>query len=270
MKKKLTNFFLLAAGLIILGAVSTALRTVALLTAFDTNIGYFDEGAAITQIDRIVLIIAVVYGAIITATIKKNIAFTSAKVPTAISISFSFASAFAFVMAAALFGIICLTDNSPLNLAVLVSLILSAAYFIYRGVRRTDPSGSPLNLMALFPAAACWLIIVLEMFNMYIPTNAPEKINLTFALMMAALSTIEIAKSDAVSASPRLLLFSMYSSCLLCAYFAIPGLIAITANVIKHPQYMIYYFIAITMLLFNAGALFDQLRLIRLNNNNEE
>ena len=269
MKKRPTKIFLLIAGLIVLGVISIALRTVTMLTAFDTKIGYYDN-VAITRINRIFSIATVLYGSVIILFTDKSSLPTPGMSQTVISISFSLVAAFALVMSAVLVGIICLTEPTPLNFLMLISLILSATYFVYRGLRRSDPTASPMNLLALAPIICCFTIILTEMFNMYIPINGPEKLCLTFALMSAALFILETAKSDAGSTSPRLLLFSAYVSCFLCGYSAVPGLIASLMNVTGYPKYIIYYFIVITMLLFIASFLFDYVKVIRLNNTDEE
>lgn len=269
MKKRPTKIFLLLAGLIVLGIASITLRTVTMLTAFDSQIGYYDD-VTITGINRIFSIATVLYGAIIILLIDRSSLPTPGKSQTVISISFSMVAAFAFVMAAVLIGIIFIADPIPLNFLVLISLILSAAYFIYRGTRRSDPTDSPMSLLALAPIICCFTIILIEMFDMYVPINGPEKLCLTFALMSAALFILEMAKSDAGSTSPKLLLFSAYVSCFLCGYSAIPGLIASITKVTGYTKYVIYYFIVITMLLFIAGYLFDYIRVLRLSSKDEE
>ena len=95
---------------------------------------------------------------------------------------------------------------------------------------------------------------------MYVPINGPEKTCLSFGLLAISLFTVETARNDTGKASQKLRLYSMYLSCYLCAYSAIPGLIAELTGVTHYTRFIIYYFIMIATLLYTAGTLIDHIK----------
>lgn len=260
MIKKDNTINLLSLGLIVFSLISLVLRTVALFTAFDSHIGYFDTTAAITFFDRSFFAIAIFFGIVASfLTQKSSVLITS---PSNLwSIFASLILGFIWMVSALLIFIIGGGKISTFGYISLASAVCSAIYYIYEGFRPIKALNNGRTLAALVPTIALISMIFIENFDFTVALNNPDKQLMMFAFILAALFIIQKLKLSTEAPSNRLYICSAYLTVFISLYFAIPGIIGNLAHVTDDPKYLVYYLLSLGIAIYSAIDLFGRIKL---------
>ena len=262
MKKKINTMDLIALGAAILTLIGAALRTVALLTAFDADVGYFSESALITYLDRALLLAAIVFGTVVLIATPKD-KLSASPAPITVWSTFS-SAALGFIFA--IFGVLFLILHLP-KPAILVCItsagaLASAIYFIYEAIR-PDTAGKRIGL-GLFPVISLVGAVFVENFDFLVALNSPEKLLATVTFAVGALLIVQRLKFSAGNPTPRFELWCAYLVAFLGAYFAVGGIVATCVGVLDDPKYLVYYLLSVGLSIYAFIDLYGRLALARL------
>ena len=268
MKKNINTINLLSLGLIVFSVICLVLRSIALLTAFDTHIGYFEQSAIITHFDRSFFAVSVIFGIVVSFLIQRS--SISQISPASLWSTFS-SLLFGFIWAvcALLLIISGISKSFVLGYVAVASAIGSAAYYIYEGFRPIKTLGMGRVLAALLPMISLLSMTFFENFDLYVALNNPEKQLIMFVFVIATLYMIQKLKFHTDSPSPRLYACSSYLTVFLSIYFAIPGIIGNLAHVTDEPRYLVYSLLALGIAIYSATDLVGRIRLSSFEESNE-
>ena len=239
---------------------------IALFTALDTEIGYFDSSALITYLDRAIFFAAVIFGIVSAAATKKDALLTDASPVTVWSTFVSIALGFIFAIFGLLFIFLNFAKLSVLVCIVSVGAFFSAAYYVYEGFRPVKSVGLTVKrtLVAMVSGVTLIAVVFVENFDFYVALNNPEKLLVMFLFVIAPLFFIQKLKFGAGSSTPRFYLATAYLTALLGAYISIPGIIANCAGILENPKYLLYYLLALGLAIYALIDLIGRIKLTRL------
>ena len=260
MKKNINTINLLSLGLIVFSVICVVLRSIAMLTAFDTHIGYFDQSAIITHFDRSFFAVSVIFGIVVSFLVQGS----SISKASPVNIWSTFSSllfGFIWAISALLLVISGILKSSFLGYVAVASAIGAAVYYIYEGFRPIKTLGSGRVLAALFPMISLLSMAFFENFDLYVALNNPEKQLLMFVFVIATLYMVQRLKFHTDSPSPRFYTCSAYLTVFLSIYFAIPGIIGNLAHVTDEPRYLVYSLLALGIAIYSATDLVGRIRL---------
>lgn len=176
------RMYLLAAAALTLCA--TILRTLALTTAFDADIGYFREGSPLVTAFYIIEGIALLAAFSLPFFVKRGTLPTGhPPLSLASLIATGIATLAAIAMAAILIAhIAVLSAPAILSVLCLFLLLATAIFFGFQFLAQNPPAKTLLLCgYGVILAAACLLSITY--FDLYTPMNAPHKFSLHLALL---------------------------------------------------------------------------------------
>ena len=266
MKKNINTIDLVALGLPALALIGVILRLISLLTAFDSGVGYFDNNALITYIDRAILFAAVAFGIIVPIITKKDAIPTAPSPVTLISRFASFALGFVFAICALLFTLLSLKSKLLLSYVVSAGAIVSAIYYIYEGFCPVKADGltAKRTIVAIISIVGMISIAFIENFDFTVALNSSEKLLSMFTFVLAPIFIIQKLKFGTEAPSSRLYLCASYLTAFLGTYFSILGIIANCAGVLDNPKYLLYYLLAFTLAIYAFIDLTGRIRLTKL------
>lgn len=244
MNKKINAINLLSLGLIVFSVICLIFRTVAILTAFDSHIGYFDRNSVIIYFDRSFFAVAIIFGIVISFLTSK--AAVSKSLPANLWSTFS-SLLFGFIWAICtlLFVILLMPKASTLVYVAIAGSAGSAIYFIYEGFRPIKTLSIGRSIASLIPMIAFLSIILIENFDFYIAFNAPDKQLVMFVFILAALYLIQKLKFSTEAPTSKLYICSAYLTIFISIYFAVPGIIGNLTHVTDSPKYLVYYMLSL-------------------------
>ena len=266
MKKSFNTIDLIALGLPAFTLISVILRLIALLTAFDTNVGYFDSAAIITYIDRAVFFAAIAFGIVVPIITKKDGISAAASPVTLWSTFASFALGFVFAIFALLFTLLSWQSRSILSYVVSVGAVVSAVYYIYEGFRPIKAEGLTAKraIVAIISIVGLIAIVFLENFDFTVALNSSEKLLSMFVFVLAPIFIIQKLKFHTEAPSPRFYLCTSFLTALLGAYLSIPCIIANCAGTLENPKYLLYYLLALALSIYASMDFMGRIKLTRL------
>ena len=259
MKKNINKTALMLCGLISLTVIGIVIRTVALFTAFDPQIEYFDESSLITYINRAFVLMTLLLGAF-TAFTQKDQILTSVNGSSLLGMVASMLLGFAFIIFGGLYLLINLNAISPIAIAVAILAFVSAVYYIYEGIRPSSDIATGKTVLIIISAVLLAIISFMENFDLFVTLNNPEKLGFFFIFILGALFIIQKALIRVNSPRPRLFLFSAYATAYLGAYLALPGIIANFAGILDNTKYLVYYLLAFALSIYAFTAILDHVK----------
>lgn len=259
MKKTVNKIKLLSFGFSSLTFISVILRTINLLTAFDSNVGYFDESSPLTHITRVSAIISILFGVVLVIMTKKG---KLSDVPPSHNLWTSTSSiilGFVFLIFSPLFFMLNMKDLSPTVILIIIGALISSVFFVIDGIRAQKEWASPTS-RALLTIVSCLTLIGIclsEYFNYFVALNNPEKILVSLTFISAAVLLMQNARFKAGNPQPRVHLIFSYAVAFLGAYTSIPGIIGNLAGVLTSPSYLVYYLICFGITIYAAANFFS-------------
>ena len=210
---------------VLLALICTALRTVAMYTAFDADIGYFKSGALSTVSDIISLasIIAIIILAMLT---KKSTATVSdlnrANTPFAyiqlVNAAFLIIDSFFFL-------ILYMQSKSVLDLLLVISGIPAAVYFVISYLYKNDiikisaATVAGLGMLVILWALLC---IAHVYFDNFVQMNSPIKNSIQFGFLSIMISMLADIRYLIGRPSPRFYLCAHGLAFFLCLVGTVP------------------------------------------------
>lgn len=222
--------------------ITTALHTLALLTAMDT-IGYFQSSAASATLFYACIGLGILVCAAFLLTPNENIARETQALPLPRFVGAAMAAAAAGATAAFLISrSTALPTPALLNLITAISLICAAAYFALRlKASRTDTT----VLCGYGAILAATLSLISTYFDRYTQMNAPHKLFFHIC-MLAVMFALLLEQRDLLGRPlPRLCVASTALAAFLCTAFSLPAIIAFSAGVYNDPMYLFFDILAL-------------------------
>lgn len=222
--RRLTRIaFFYALGLTLVAAV---LRTVAFLTAYDGQIGYFSAGAsAVTVIYRVLAVVTVLTTAVcarlIPADQTAELRLPAGADPLAI-LPFPALLLTAFYT---LYAVYNATDTSNILWVICgVTALIGAVFFLLRLLGRGNRTGLGSTGLCILPAMI--VIIALTYSDATVTMNSPVKLAVQFAALGIMLAVVAELRFLIGIPAPRLAIVSFATTAFLCLGGALPCLIA--------------------------------------------
>ena len=265
MKKRINTINLFVLGLMVFSVICLVLRSVAMLTALDSYIGYFDRSAAITFFDRSFFATAIAFGIVTSFFAPK--ASVSARTPEGLwNTLASIVLGFIWAIFALLFAIIGMAEGSILVYVVAAGAIGSAVYYVYEGFRPITRVSGGRTVASLLPILSLLAIVFLENFDFTIALNSPDKQVMMFFFVLAPLYIVQKLKLATEAPSQKLYLMSAFLTIFIGIYFSIPGIIANLSGTLNESKYLVYYLLALAI---SAYATVDLITRIKLSSFSE-
>lgn len=235
-----------------LTVIAAALRTVALFTAFDAQIGYFRAGFFAGFV-RGLIVAAVALFCTVPFFIKKEETLPrseNAGVPVLVG------AGIATVLFAAVGIVLFFVSAEPTALRVLAALF-SLGGTVYFGFVILSPEGRG-NVFAGFAVIlALVLLVLLTYFDRYTPMNAPHKVALHLCLLASALALLGELRENAGIPAPRARLAFSLIAVFLAGTVGVSDVIAFAARVYTD---LTYFFLDLLAL---GGGVYFALRASR-------
>lgn len=170
---------------------ATVLRSIALSTALDVNVGYFREGAPVVTILYILEGIALLAALSLPFLLKRDTLPAGHPPLSLASLIAAGIATLASIVMAVLLLVSLATLSAPAILSVLCLLMLlaSAAYFALQFLAQTPPPKT-LLLCGYGVILAAAFLLSITYFDLYTPMNAPHKLSLHMALLSVMLYMI--------------------------------------------------------------------------------
>ena len=217
--------FLLTVAALTLACV--ALRSCALLLAFDAKIGYFAPGAT-----TVLLYILQVLAAACCIALPFLINKPAACAPAAPSLAATVGSILTALALLAVAIVTAMQGNTfsapPLVCILAAALSLFGAVCFLLPLLRIKPGTAVLFYYAAILALI--LLLAITYFDRYVQMNAPHKISQHLALLAAALALVAKARALIGCEKPLLTAISHPLAFLLCASCGVPNLVAFLAG----------------------------------------
>jgi len=219
-------------GASVLGVALTSvvLRTLALFLAYDSDIGYFSNGAVLPIILYALLAVSALL-LIPLCFIKKvsvePLGFGESRIADYLYALPAAASLYgAFSMGALVLSYADINVPAPRTLIFCLIFSIPAIAFFVLSVIRAKKSGSFFAVFAFLTMA--WLLIVLAStyFDVTVPINSPNKTFSAFALASIILFLSSEARLVLTEKNPRVRMFSTACSVIFVSVSAIPNFIA--------------------------------------------
>ena len=241
-----------SAFLLIIAALTlacVALRSCALLFAFDAKIGYFAPGA-ITVLLYILQVLAVVCCIALPFLINNSPSASASAAPSLAATVGSILTALALLTVAIITAVQGTTFSAPPLVC-----ILSTAFSLFGAICFLLPflHLKPHTAVLFYYAAILAFILLLAVtyFDRYVQMNAPHKVSQHLALLAAALALIAKARALIGCEKPLLTALSHPLAFLLCASCGAPNLVAFLAG-----SYVDTFYLSIDLLTLAAAVYF--------------
>lgn len=227
MARKLNaRIFILVTALLAL--ICTALRTVAMYTSFDTDIGYFKSGALSTASDIISLISII--SIIVLAILAKKSEATASDL-NRVSTPFSYmqlGNAALLIIGSFFFLILYMQSKSVLDLLLVISGIPAAVYFVISYLYKKEiikisaTTVAGLGMLVILWALLC---IAHVYFDNFVQMNSPIKNSIQFGFLSIMISMLADIRYLIGKPSPRFYLCAHGLAFFLCLVGTVPYLI---------------------------------------------
>lgn len=244
--------FLLSVCLTLLSA---ALRTAAMLTHFDAEVGYLD-GTALPVICR------VLYAAAVLLPLVSTLCTPKGALPAVSEDPRSLASLLPLI-GSLFFGVVMLirmadgtTPRSGLPLVLTIGAFLNAVFFLLT-MLKVLKNKDLLALIGFLPVFWCILAVAEAYNDPFTTMNSPVKLSLQFGLIGFMLAMTAELRVLLAHSQPRAFLYLHGLSLFLCATGSVPYLVAMSRGILSdlmHPLYAVFLL---------GAALFSLIRLCR-------
>lgn len=243
--------FVLTAVLTLAGAV---LRTVCMLTDFDTKVGYFNEGFLPTLSN--VLYFAMVISAIVCAFL-----IPKGTLPTALHTRLRFPAAFLWGLSLAAFTVVSLIlcfpfrTNEVMLVPTLLGLLASTYFFVSgkKGGRYPDW----LSLMGFVPVLWCVAAVGETYTDQFTAMNSPIKVALQMGFIGLMLILISELRFRLGKPLPRTAVALTGMGCFFALNGALPVLAGTGAGVLDNILHMLYAVVLLCGGLYGLFTLFQ-------------
>jgi hypothetical protein len=234
--------------------VAVILRTVAMLTSFDADIGYFDPSAAVTVNHALYFVTAALLVAaalfIPRDALPRELDAVPARLPISVLLGLILT---AFTVAA---FILCVpAARSRLVFAPALLGLPTAVYFLLsanRGGRFTDP----LGLAGFLPVLWCVSGIAELYFDPFVTMNSPVKVSLQMGLLGFMFIVLFELRFRIGRSLPRVAVIAWGIGSFACLNASVPLLVATGAGVLDHRLHMLYAAVLLVAGLYGLCLLF--------------
>ena len=266
---KLKVFFYSALGLSLLSAI---LFTISMFIAFDSDIGYFSSAHILPTIQAALIIVSVLFFASIAFIIPKNTLPREGGSGTSISVFASLFCGIVFIIGTAIKFLS--TYQSTANMvpmqkylfvAIIISGLISAAYFIYEAFTPDNSGISSKVISGIFVIVNFLATIVFEHIDYYTPINAPRKVLLFIGFASASMFMVQEFRRKTEILLPRAYIFFGSTTILVCAAMSISGLVAHYAGAFKCSSFLVYYLIGLALAIYASAKIFTYISSIESN-----
>lgn len=256
---KIKVFFFAA---VLLTVLCIVLFTVSMFTSFDADVGYFSSNALLPYIQKAVVIVSIVFFASIVVLVPKG--KLPAEHPSSVVFTTfaSLACGFLCVISTIIFYMYYRNDAAWMMptvkyifLAITVTGILSAAYFIITALTPNDGWLTLKTVAAIFVIANLLLIIIFEHLDYFVPINSVRKTMLFVSFASAIMFVAQDIRFKAGIGQPRGYFFFGATAMLLCSTTSVSHIIAHYAGALKDSSFLMYYLIGIGLALYAFAKL---------------
>ena len=242
--------FLLTA---ILTLAAVILRTVAMLSQFDTEVGYFNPSVAVTLNHALYFVTAALLVGM-ALFIPKNTLPTELCIPVRPLAAIPVGLALAAFTVAAL--IICVPTATGRMILAPTLLGLPAAVYFFLSANRSGRYSDPLSLAGFLPLVWSVTAIAELYFDRYITMNSPIKVSLHMGLLGFIFIILFELRFRIGRAAPRAALVAFGLGSFACLNGSIPLLVATGARILQKPLHVLYAVVLLTAGLYGLYLLF--------------
>ena len=241
--------------------IAVILRTVAMLTSFDAEIGYFDPSVSVTLNHALYFVTAVLLIAaacfIPRGALPRELNALPARTPLSVLVGLVLAAftVAAFILCAPAAQELTPDPKGRLILAPILLGLPAAVYFLL-SANRNGRYSDALGLAGFLPALWCVSGIAELYFDQFVTMNSPVKVSLHLGLLGFLFITLFELRFRIGRSLPRVavVLFGMGS--FTCLNASIPLLIATGAKVLDHRMHMLYAAVLLAAGLYGLCLLF--------------
>ena len=220
--------------------LTTALRTLALLTAFDPHPGYFRTAAPVVVAFYAVLVLTLLLAAFLPLFIKKNVLPTALPAPTLPGICAAGICALLFMInfIEGCFAGDALQLPAALWFVGLLTLLIGVIYFALRFLAQKPPVHVTL-LCGYGTILSFALLLCFTYFDQFTPMNAPHKVSLHLAWLSLMVYLLYDLRALAGEPMPRAAVAGTAVAFTLSLSTGISNLIAFAGNVYHSVPYLV-------------------------------
>ena len=271
MRKNIDKIHLLSLGFPILTATSIIFRTLAMLFAYDSSVGYFSSSSVFTYMSRSFFAVGLIFGILTLLLCKKEDLKTEATPWSVYSAFSSTIVSFSLLIFSLLYVLLNLGGIKPLHILTVFFAVAAAIFFMADLLGGKKDGGSEIGLpCAIFTILALLLIVFAEYFDYHTALNSSEKQLTIFTFVIGALYILQRARYSSGIPQPRLRLITAFSTAFIGAFTSIPGFVGSFAGTLSSPKYLVYYLLSFALAVYAATDLLSSLRLLRYTRSDKE
>ena len=272
MRKNYKFLYFISAAFALLAVVGVVLRTAALFTVYDSDIGYYQTSAVLPDIFHIVCIAAVAFAALSILFLPEKAAFDYAP-PSSMPSFVRGGAAFAIVASSAYVGYVCLgllgdraiytsVTTGAGTIVEKFAAILGFASIIYFALVLAGKAEEGEKHVYFGYCVILFVLMILAKtyFDFYTTMNSPNKLLLQISFMSIMLYMLYELRFPIGSGSPRGYWAISLAAFYLTAVCSIPGIIAFFAGIFTKNEYFVCHFLSLGFCAYIGARLLSFIR----------
>ena len=230
---------------LVLSALCAILRSVSLLTAFDSKVGYFNSKLVMPHIHLALIIASVIFFASLFFFLKKAPLSKELPVFSHLNVFAGFMCGTTYISSIALLLLYQRGSVGIIHLVILASCAISVIYFFYDALCPAEKKSPYRVVLAIAAVVSLISIIIDENIDYTVPLNNPNKVIIFLTFISISLFLVQDMRFAVNRPLPRAYVFTALTSFLLCVSSSVPGIIGHYANILSGVDFLIYYMIAL-------------------------
>lgn len=220
---------------------AAALRTVSILTAFESDIGYYERNAIIPYIQQALIACSIIAIIVLSCILKKSSMPDNAPAPSHFSTFASFLCGTLQISAAILLLLFQRGTIAPVTALIILGFFFATGYFFYDALCPPEKKSPLCAIPAMAAVLGLVAVIVKVHLDHTVPLNSPNKVLILITFAVIPLFIVQELRFIVGNPQPRLYVATASISLLLCAALSIPGIIGHYTNVLSGGDFLIYY-----------------------------
>ena len=254
--------------------ICAILRTVSIFTAFDADVEYFRTDSLLPYLQNALMAVSVVFFGSVFFLIKKNTLPTELPENRTLSTFASLLCGFIYVISSAMLYVSASNTagvskvNVILNLAVVVTGLISAAYFICDALMAKSKGFTFKVISSMAIILNLLLSIVREHLDYTVAINTPNKTMIILCFVITALFIVQDVRFKVGTARPRFYLFTACTAALLCGSTSVSGIIGHYAKILNNSAYLVFYLLLLSFTVYIFTKIYTYSEFINYTANN--
>ena len=237
---KLKNYIVLSAAAAL---AATVMRTVSLITVFESEIGYYARGAILPYVQKGFIALSVLLMLILPIFISKGDLYETRPSPSPFVLFSSFLCGTINIISAVLLLLFQRGSMPTVTLIIIIGFSAGTVFFFYDALCPPEKKSQLGVIPAMIAVIGLIAMIVKIHLDYTITLNSPNKTALFISLATISIFMIQELRFTVGASQPRIYLATSAISSLFCLSTSIPGIIGYYTDTLSGGDFLIYYIV---------------------------